>query len=123
MSLTLVLSFFLVLARVQATRILEGHGGTMQDVGMIGAVGNSVEEHRTSDARVRDAVDEIRSNAVQLIKDIDDAAKSGSEWEFCGFSKICRGDRPKCCHDWVGITKLRQIPRCKPRSSECDDIL
>ncbi|CAE7453655.1 unnamed protein product [Symbiodinium necroappetens] len=123
MSFTLVLSFFLVLARVQATRILEGHGGTMQDVEMIGAVGNSVQEQRTSDARVRDAVDEIRGSAVQLIKDIDDAAKSGSEWEFCGLSKICRGDRPKCCHDWVGITRISQVYVCKPRSVKCDDKL
>mmetsp|Transcript_55927 Transcript_55927/g.131143 ORF Transcript_55927/g.131143 Transcript_55927/m.131143 type:complete len:119 (+) Transcript_55927:51-407(+) len=97
MSLTLVLSFFLVLARVQATRILEAHGGTMQDVEMIGIVGNSVKEQSASDARVRDAIDEIRSNAVHLMKEIDDAAKSGSEWEFCYEAGICSGDKPKCC--------------------------
>eukprot|EP00439_Symbiodinium_sp_Y106_P056929 s117_g8.t1 len=89
MSLTLVLSFFLVLARVQATRILESYGGTMQDVEMIGSVGNYVKEQHASDARVRDAIDEIRRNAVQLIKEIDDAAKSGSEWEFCYEGGIC----------------------------------
>ena len=94
---TWVLSFFLVLARVQATRILEAHGGTMQDVEMIGIVGNSVKEQSASDARVRDAIDEIRSNAVDLMKEIDDAAKSGSEWEFCYEAGICSGDKPKCC--------------------------
>ncbi|CAE7650900.1 unnamed protein product [Symbiodinium sp. CCMP2456] len=123
MRLTLVLSFFLVLAHVQATRILEGHGRTLQEVEMIGAAGSSVEEQHASDARVRDAVDEIRSKAVQLMKEIDDAAKSGSEWEFCGFGKICSGKTPKCCHDWVGITHISRIHVCKHRSSPCDDIL
>ena len=115
---TWVLSFFLVLARVQATRILEAHGGTMQDVEMIGIVGNSVKEQSASDARVRDAIDEIRSNAVDLMKEIDDAAKSGSEWEFCYEGGICVGDKPKCCGLITSHTN-KWVHRCVRKSTYC----
>lgn len=102
MSRALVLSFFLVAARIQATRTSEGRGGTMQDMEVIRAVGNSVKEQHASDARVRDAVDKVRNNAVQLIKEIHDAAKSGSDWEFCGFPTVCKGATPQCCKYWMG---------------------
>ena len=118
MSRTLVLSFFLVVARIQATRTLEGRGGTMQDVEMIGTVGNYVKEQHASDARVRDAVDEIRRNAVQLIKEIDDAAKSGSEWEFCYEGGICVGDKPKCCGLITSHTN-KWVHRCVRKSTYC----
>ncbi|CAE7766638.1 unnamed protein product [Symbiodinium sp. CCMP2592] len=118
MSRTLVLSFFLVAARIQATRTLEGRGGTMQDVEMITAVGNSVKEQHSSDARVRDAIDEVRSNAVQLIREIGDAAKSGSEWEFCGFAKLCKGATPECCKTWSGFLHEYSY-ECKAKHSGC----
>ncbi|CAE7624866.1 unnamed protein product [Symbiodinium sp. CCMP2592] len=118
MSLTPVLSVFLVLAGVQATRILESHGGALQDVEMIGAGGNYVKEHHASDARVRDAVDEIRSNAVHLMKEIDDAAKSGSKWEFCYEGGICVGDKPKCCLLITSHTN-KFVHRCVYESVYC----
>lgn len=92
---SLFLSVLLAVTVVQGMRQSSNDVAT-QNLQALEEYKNSMKEQNGQDAKVASAMDDVYSNAVKLMKEVEDAAKSGGEWTTCGF-KVCSGDKPECC--------------------------
>ncbi|CAE7835962.1 unnamed protein product [Symbiodinium sp. CCMP2592] len=94
-----LLSLLLAVTVVQGTRT--SSDAATQNLEALEEYKNSLKEQNGQDAKVAAAMDDIHSHAVKLMKEVEDAAKSGGEWTTCGFN-ICSGAEPVCCTHYSG---------------------
>eukprot|EP00437_Effrenium_voratum_P037399 CAMPEP_0181483848 /NCGR_PEP_ID=MMETSP1110-20121109/45656_1 /TAXON_ID=174948 /ORGANISM="Symbiodinium sp., Strain CCMP421" /LENGTH=119 /DNA_ID=CAMNT_0023609619 /DNA_START=72 /DNA_END=431 /DNA_ORIENTATION=+ len=93
---SLFLSVLLAVTVVQGTRRSSNDVAT-ENLKALEEYKNSMKEQNGQDAKVAAAMDHIYSHAVKLMKEVEDAAKSGGEVTPCGLFKVCYGDTPQCC--------------------------